>query len=217
MKTPSIRNLRLAPLVALGLLLASESAFAQKLEFTPFAGFRFGGDFERSIDDFDHFDLGLALDEGDSYGFILGIGVTRNLQVELLYSTQETTLIDRFLPSGSQEVFDLDADYLHAGLAYQFATSGRVRPFVAGSLGITRLAPNDSFYDDDERFSVGLGVGVKVMLADHVGIRLEGRGFWTLLDEDETFTCDYDDYCYDASVTDSLIQGELLGGLIFAF
>ncbi len=217
MTTSSSRFARLALLAMLSFFLVSGSALAQTVELTPFIGARFGGDFERSIDDFDTFDLGFELDDSESYGFVLGFNLSRHWQFELLYSTQETTLFDRFLPRGDQALFDLDADYLHAGFAYQFATSGRVRPFVAASAGITRLLPDDPFFDDDEQFSFGVGGGVKVMLADHVGLRFEGRGFWTHLDDDEALFCDPFDLCFDANITDTLVQGELRAGLLFTF
>lgn len=217
MTISSSRLARLVSLAMLGAVVVSGSAFAQTVEFTPFVGARFGGEFERSINDFDTFDLGFELDDSESYGFILGFNVSRRWQIELLYSTQETTLFDRFLPRGEQALFDLDADYLHAGFAYQFATSGRVRPFVAASAGMTRLLPEDPFFDDDEQFSFSIGGGVKLMLADHVGLRFEGRGFWTLLDDDEALFCDAFDLCFDANVTDTLTQGELRAGLLFTF
>ena len=63
-------------------------------------------------------------------------------------------------------------------------------PFVAVGLGLTRLLPEPDGLSDETRFSASFGAGVKLWLGRHVGIRLEGRGFFTVLDSNSRTFCD---------------------------
>ena len=62
------------------------------------------------------------------------------------------------------------------------------------------------------------GGGVKVFFNEHVGLRFEGRGFFTVID-------DYDSGCYDDCCGcydyyedgETLSQGQASAGLIFAW
>jgi opacity protein-like surface antigen len=129
-----------------------------------------------------------------------------------LASRQDTELIRSsgfFNPE--TVLLDLEVDYYHVGVLYQW-TPGQIHPFVAASVGATVFRPEGSFIDDESRFSFSFGGGVKVMLSDHFGLRFEGRAFSTLVQDDDEFCDDF--YCDDEEY---LLQGEVRGGLVFAF
>ena len=63
----------------------------------------------------------------------------------------------------------------------QELTNGRVRPFFTGVLGLTRYAAEG---DSEVRFAVGAGGGVKFFPVSHVGLRLDGRVYTTIVDAD---------------------------------
>lgn len=180
--------------------LPSVAAAQSKFELTPYWGYRLGANFEDN--DYHRFEL----DKERSWGLILGYNLSRHFQLEFLWSRQQTVLSEDYrfenLP-----LFDLDVDYYHAGFAYLIG-SGQARPFVALSLGITEFDPQDPFYDNDTRFSVGVGGGVKLMFGHHLGLRLEARGFATDTRSDR---CD----CHDDE--GDLLQLEGLAGLVLAF
>ncbi len=186
-------------------------ALAQKVELTPFAVLPFGGEFESDRrDDFLDFDV----DDGSGYGLSLGFAVTRDFQVEIFWSHQESDLVaegDFFF--GDFPLTDLDIDYYHVGVIYQWG-AGQFRPFIAGSLGVTELDPGDPVLDSESRFSIGVGAGAKVFFTQNFGLRFEARGFTTVIDEGDDVcdrrSCYYDDGTY-------FLQAELRGGLIFAF
>lgn len=193
---------RLIFAVLLLLVAVPTVAAAQtKFELTPFWGYRFGASFEDS--DFNRFDL----DDDRSWGLILGYDLGRHFQLELLYSRQETVLSEEHRHH-NLPLFDLDVDYYHAGVSYVFG-AGQARPFVALSMGVTEFDPQDPFYSNDTRFSVGVGGGVKLMFGKHLGLRLEARGFATDTADDR---CD----CYDDDEGD-LWQVEGLAGVVLAF
>lgn len=190
-------------------LLLPALAVAQKVELTPFVGYRFGGQIDEDANV--HFGSGdFDIDDDTSAGLILGFAVTRGLQVELIWSHQATRLLeDRGFFGGDAELFDIDLDYYHAGVAYQWVL-GQVRPFVGASLGATELNPDEPGLASETRFSIGIGGGVKLMFTRNLGLRFEGRLLATDLVDD-------DDFCRRRCRNDDLTQGELRGGLILAF
>lgn len=206
---PALRT----PLALALLILASPLAsHAQTLEITPFAGYRFGGEFE--VDALGSLDV--EVDDGEAFGAVLGIAVARDFFIELSLSRQETALLEDEggLFEGDDPVFDLDLDVAHVGVAKQWSP-GQARPFVSAGVGITRLSPqgNEFGFDEDERFSASFGGGVKVMWSENLGLRFEARSLWTFLDENDDDFCDD---CFDFD-DDVLQQGEARLGLILAF
>jgi hypothetical protein len=196
--------------LAFAALLAPTAATAEGIEITPFAGYRFGGDF--GIEDrFGPFDVSFDLEDKGSYGVVLDFPVTRGLQIELLADHQETEL--RFDPGFLEPgvpILDLDVDYYHIGLLYQWAP-GDFRPFLVGSLGVTELSPSTPGLTDESFFSVSVGGGVKVLATEHIGVRLEGRFFSTVVQENGEVFCD-PDFCFVQDET--LDQFEASVGLI---
>lgn len=189
------------------LVLGAVSAQAQ-FELTPFFGYRVGGELE----DFD-FD-GVDLEDSESYGLIADFDVGGGFQVELLYSTQDTRLesVELFQPTA---ILDLDVEYFHGGVLYQWQPGGDVLPFITGSVGLTRLVPQQRGFETEDRFSFSVGGGAKLMLGEHVGLRFEGRGFTTFVDDDDDAFCDRRRcYRYDTTV---LWQVEGRVGLVLRF
>lgn len=199
-------------LIALALLLGPAVASAQeshRFELTPRIGFNWGG----SLDNRDTlFGADVEAKESGSYGLSFDIPLASALQLELLASRQATELrFDEGLFGPDFAVADIDISYYHVGLLWQ-GTDRRVSPFFVASLGVTRLDPDLPDTSTENRFSLSLGGGVKIFFSDHVGLRLEGRGFWTALDEEEDRYWDRD-YVYDNDFT----QGQASIGLIFAW
>ncbi len=185
-----------------------------KVELTPFVGFRFGGEFERT-DRFGFSSSDRELDETESFGLALGIALSRGLQLEFLFSRQDTELLrDEGFFDPDTVLLDLEVDYYHVGVLYQW-TPGQVRPFVAASVGSTVFRPESGNVGDESRFSLGFGGGVKVMLGENFGLRFEGRLFSTLIEDDDDFCDDF--YCYGRDEEEYMVQGEVRGGLVFAF
>ncbi|NJL28158.1 MAG: hypothetical protein HC897_09815 [Thermoanaerobaculia bacterium] len=115
-------------------------AAAENVEINPFVGWRFGGDFVGGEFDDDFFDL--DLDETSSYGLSVGFGLTRNWQLELLWSHQATELTENEFLGPDFPLLDVDVDYYHVGIVYQW-TPGQLRPFVAASAGATRFTADE--------------------------------------------------------------------------
>lgn len=208
---------------ALALAFAPAALEAQsslhRFEITPTVAYRWGGTL--SGEDNALFETDLEVDSSPAYGVTFDLPLSSRIQLELLANRQPTELrFDRDLFGGSASVADIDVTYYHVGLLWQ-GGDARVSPFFVASVGGTNLDPQLPGASSEDRFSLSLGGGVKIFLSPNVGLRLEGRGFFTDLGSggDRRRSCDdygyygYDDRCYG----DDLTQGQASLGLIFAW
>jgi len=85
---------------------------------------------------------------------------------------------------------------------------------VAGGLGLTYLDPEKG--NSETEFSFSLGVGIKLMLSEWIGLRFEGRGFGTFTDGNGAVFCS-NGYCAAARSGDMFWQFSAFSGLILAF
>lgn len=202
--------------LALALAALAAPALADgtyRFELTPQVQYRFGGTL--SGEDNAIADVDLDINDGEAFGVTFDIPLSSNLQLELLASRQSTELrFDQGLFGGNADVADIDLTYLHAGLLVQ-GGNREVSPFFVASAGATVLDPNVPGADNETRFSVSLGGGVKVFFSEHVGMRFEGRGFWTAVDNNDDYCDRYS--CWDDYNDNDLTQGMASAGLIIAW
>src|SRR5512136_636815 len=191
--------------VLVGALAIVHPAAAQKIEVTPFAGYRFGWasfGFVASSD----------FDGAPSFGAAVDVPIGHGEAVEVLFTRQEAR-VDVFDSSGQLERVLVTVDLWQFGGTQEFGR-GRVRPFVAGTLGLTRYAwPGDS----EVRFSLGGGGGVKLFATRHVGLRLDGRIYATFVDGESTAGICSPGFCFihlDVSVA---WQADFTAGVTLAF
>lgn len=197
-------------------LLVPTFAFAQNhvLEVTPFGGYQWGGNISARSTDIFNQDVNVS--DSGSYGVLLDVPIDYGFQLELLANHQETSLnTDSGLFDPAARVADINIDYYHAGFLWQFDPAPNVRPFMTMSLGLANLSLDLPNVSNEQRLSGSIGGGVKVFLNRNIGLRFEGRGFWTNTTKNENHCCNggYYDYYYN----DDLYQGEALVGVIFAF
>jgi len=151
-------------------------------EFTPFAGINLGGSFEDNATG-----VGLDVADGEGFGFILGIPDEADTRYEFFYSFRRTRL-EGDGTFGGEPLFGLDVHYFHFGGSYRIPGE-KIRPFVAGGLGATRFAPRGGGPGGETCFSISLGGGAMVPVSGRVALRLEGRGFLTVLPDDTEVFC----------------------------
>ncbi len=183
---------RMWQVLAVLLVLFTGCSLAQaqtdtQFEITPFYGYQFGGDFIDRWSDNDT--IRAKIDESANYGLMVNIGVFKGFQIELMYSRQDTELVPDRRPPEDWVDLDMTVEYYHAGALYQWKFD-KVVPYVAGSLGATRFAPEQ--LRSDTKFSVSGGGGVKLMFSPHVGLRFDGRLYSTFIESnDEEYYNDY--------------------------
>lgn len=185
-------------------------SYAEKIEVTPFYGYRFGGDFE-DAETGESFDI----DESPAWGGILDVRLSELTQLEFYYSRQETELKSSDGLFDAARLFDIDINYYHIGGTY-IITTGTWQPFVVGTVGAAHLSPHAPGTDSLTRFSVGIGGGVRFFPSDHFGLYLAGRGLFTFIGSDTAIRFENGETTVRIC-SDGLDQAELLAGLIIAF
>ena len=192
------------------LILLPSLGNARRAEITPFGGFIFGGNITTWGGD-------LNIVDNWNYGMMVDIDVRPGVQLELLYNRQETRAEFQPQPTGTKvNLFDMSAEYFHIGGLKELG-HGRVVPFLAGSLGPVHLNPLAPGYQSEWFFSMNLGLGVKAHVSERVGLRLQTR-LWFPFD----FTGGYFFWGSGGSTIglsgySIFVQGEISGGLTFAF
>ncbi|HEY9508104.1 MAG TPA: outer membrane beta-barrel protein [Gemmatimonadales bacterium] len=215
------------PLTAVGLALGLCASIAQaqlvevhntRFEFTPFAGYQWGGSLET--------DAVASLPSGSlripgsfAWGGILSFRTSPGSAVELTYLRQDSDL--NFDPLGSGPTLEglgLSVNYIQAGGLYEFMTDRPFRPFLTGSLGIGIFDAKGEDFGSDTRFSWTVGTGFKYMFkSGRIGIRSDLRLWVTPFPSGDYATwCDFYG-CFVAEGTEWVTQGTASGGLIFAF
>jgi hypothetical protein len=198
-------------LSVLSLCLLSFAATADESVFriAPHVGGRAGGSFDEADTGADR-----DLEEAASFAVALELRHGPGTWWQLWYSRQGSEIVR---PTGK---LDVDVEVLHIGGTAPISDGERIDSFVSGGIGATRFSPGSSGYDDETRFSFSLGVGLEMPLAERVALRLEARGYMTIMDSDTAIFCrtgGEDDFCRIVASGSSLLQFELLAGLAFAF
>ena len=146
-------------------------------EFTPFAGFTAGGEFEDPANGSDR-----DLDEDSNFGLIVNAAVDEWRHYELLYSTQSTS-VDGATP------IDMDVQYLQIGGIVSNPDATRVIPYFGLTVGAARFSPDAPGLDDETKLAASIAGGVRIPITDHFGVRLDVRAFLTVLDSESDLFC----------------------------
>jgi len=181
---------------------------ADRVEVTAFGGYRFGGDFyeiasRRPVD----------TDGAASFGFVLNIPFTRETQVEALVTHQQARFSVPGADGAAGQRFRVTVDQYQVGGLTEFGT-GRARPFLTGLLGLTRYEASG---DHELRFSASAGGGVKLFPTRHLGARLDGRLFATLVDAEADVLVCSPGFCVGSIDASFVWQAEFSAGVIVRF
>ena len=159
--------------IALG--LRATMALAQTVEASPVGGYRFGGDlFELVTDE------RVDLDGAPVVGGTVNVAMHDGLSFEALVTRQRADVTTQSAVSAAPVHWRVVVDQYLAGGRQEF-DFGRARPFLTGLLGLTRSGTDG---DNEVRFTVAAGGGIKVPLQRRLGLRLDGRVFTTFIDAD---------------------------------
>jgi len=180
-------------------------------ELTPSIGYRWGG----TIFADQAFIFGEDVEVAPSASFGLSFGIPlgdSGMKLELMANRQSSELeTGAGLFEPENRVADIDVTYLQAGLQIPFARSRNAVPYAVVSAGIATLDPNLFGVSAENRFAASAGIGVKVPMSRALSIKVEGRGYYvTLEDQDDCAICDY---YYNRD----FYQGEVNLGLVFSF
>jgi opacity protein-like surface antigen len=216
-----VRSL-MAVVGAMGLIAGAQAkGDTQNFEIAGFGGWSVGGEFKLegagAIVNNDVTSTGsrIGLQDHLSYGVAADVRASDSTAYELFYSREPT----RLSAFNGAAATDVTVSYLHLGGTLMLDESERaVRTYAIGGLGITRLSPAEDG-DSRTRFSGSLGLGLRWAATQHLALRLEGRGFVTLMNNDAVF-CKSDNsglICRVHGNGTTFIQGQLLAGVALTF
>lgn len=190
-------------------LFPSLSSTAQAVEVAPFAGFRYGGGFE-DANTLSRFAVGNSA----ARGLLLDFDSEPDQQIEVLLSRQATQLSTAG-PYTGNPLFGLTIDYYHIGGLYMLPDFQRVRPFVSGTFGLTRMAPQRSGLTTENHLSLSLGSGAKFFLTKNLGLRFDMRAIYTMVNADTAIFCNGG--CTIKVRSNGLVQTEIGAALLVRF
>ena len=211
-------------LVTLLVLLPASSLFAQdwrnrryeryrdnQVDLTLFGGYRYGGTI--FADQTNLFSQDVDVASGLNYGANLGIPINDyGLKLELLVDRQDTNFEHGgglFSPNGN--LGDFRVTYFQGGILVPFSVSRSATPYVSVTAGVANLDPDIQGVSASNRFSASAAIGVKVPLNRNLALRVEERGFFTSMSNNDRCHNCYYNYNHD------LYQGETNVGVSFKF
>jgi len=200
---------RLVVLAALA-ALALPAAAQQKADndIAVYAGYRFGG----SLTDVATQES-WEPSEGGSFAAAVGLGLDAGTQYQLFFSRRKGALQPTDFVSPVSSI-GLAITYLHFGGTY-FFESNAAGPYLSGGLGLTNFDPSEPGFGAETRFSMSIAAGFQVPVAKRVSLRLEGRGYATLINSGTSFLCSGG--CVVQIQGDTFAQGDLLVGVAVRF
>jgi hypothetical protein len=205
----------LGPLLVAATLLSGQTASAaedgreyNRFEFTPFAGYMFGGEFEDPTDNSER-----DLDEGSTIGLFVNIAEEYWRHYEFLFTDLDTE-VDGTVP------IDMGVQYLQIGGTVSHPEARYVIPYFGMTFGAARFSPDEASLDDETKFAFSAGGGVRIPVTDHIGIRFDARAFLTLLDTEGDLFCASQGgtgTCAIRAKGDTFLQYTASLGVTFAF
>jgi hypothetical protein len=184
-------------------------AAAQTVEIAPVGGYRFGGGFFERVTQ-----QQVDLDGAPALGLVVNVALHDGLFVEALVSHQDAGVdvpASAFAPSRRWRMV---VEHYQAGGLQEFGTGRRARPFLTGLLGLTRYAADG---DNEVRFTVSAGGGVKLMPVPRLGLRLDGRLFTTFVEAEGRAIACSPGICLVAFEADVVLQAEFTAGIVVVF
>ena len=206
----------LAIAVLSSLASAAQAEESPRVEITPFVGYRMGGQFDNEDS---QQGAGNSVDVEDSGSWGIDLGVYRdNLSFyEILYSQQSANFDTN---QSTLSAVDLKTEYLHFGGTMFYPQDTWFVPYLSFTLGATRFDPQSSDYDTETNFSMSLGGGMRIPIAEHFTATLGARGYVTFIDSDTEIFCvsgSSGANCLLKASGNAFFQGEVQLGLTYIF
>jgi len=178
-------------------------------EVVPYLGYRGGGSF-----DVEGSDQNANVDGHATFALAFNFVTTEEIRYHVFYSRQDTDV--ESTPASTP----LKIEYLQLGSTIVPDPSIALMPYVIGSLGVTRFAPDAAGTSDETRFSLAVGGGLRIPTRSRLEILLEARGYLTFVSSSSSVFCSSTaagGTCAFRGQGSTFFQYELLAGASFAF
>jgi hypothetical protein len=194
--------------LALTLIFRASGVTGQTVEAAPVGGYRFGGDLFEFVTN-----GSVDTDGAPVVGAAVNVDLGDGLSFEALVTRQEAHVTVAGGGFSQPAHWRVVVDQWLAGGRQEFGV-GRARPFLTGLLGLTRCGIED---DNEIRFTVAAGGGVKLPVQRRLAVRLDGRVFTTFVDADaRTVACAHGT-CFFGLDVNVAWQAEFTAAVIIVF
>ena len=193
------------------LAAAAGSSAAQSRDnaLTLYAAYRDGGSF---IDATTGNKLPIEASGAGAISLDLGLDASRQLQ---LFVSRQSSQISVGQAGAVPGKLPLKVTYMHiGGTSFLEGRIGR-GAYVVGGLGATLFEPGSEGFENELRASMNLGIGYQLPLGERMALRIEARGYATLVNSSGGFFCSGG--CTISIKGDTMTQGEVQLGLSFRF
>lgn len=197
-------------IIATALLMALPAIAAEKdYAVTVYAGYRGGGSFTNADTE-----QSLKLDASGAVSLALDMPLDASRQYQIFVSHQRTHLsLDRTSFAGGNRLA-MDITYLHIGGTNFYDGEVGRGPYFVGGLGATLFNPAAG-YSSELYPSINVGFGYQWPLGDTLAVRVEARGYATLVNSSGGVFCSGG--CVVSIKGDTVSQGEVMLGLSSRF
>jgi hypothetical protein len=204
----NINKIKISSSIMLFLALALNSPLrAQHLEITPFIGYETGGKV--------HTSLGyLRVADGMNFGGALSFGITEKTQLEFTYNhlNSELSLDEGAFISNKT---DVNVDYYMLGVLKAVPVGERVRPYGSFSASLVNYGTPDDYYDNEVLMAVNMAAGLKILITERIGIRMQARINLPLYYTGMYFSFGSGGSGYGIASTCIMVQGDFTAALYF--
>jgi hypothetical protein len=184
-----------------------------RIEILGYGGYLWSG----SIDVYYVTEYGKAdVKSGGIWGIEADVNVRPGAQMVLLYHRQDSELIYQRAGGLKESAGDIAVEYWHIG-GMSGVQQGNIMPFGMFTLGGTRIIPKFPGARGDEwKFSIIFGLGAKIYVSDRIGLRVQGRLPWIILNGGAAIGCGGGG-CYTSFGGSGIVQADVSGGLFVMF
>jgi Outer membrane protein beta-barrel domain len=208
---PAWRNiLKILPVLLLATAAGPAAAQAARNAVTVYGGYRGGGSFTDTVSN-----ASLGIDDSAAWAISLDLPEDASRRVQLYLSHQRTELDTSNATPATPTRLPLSVTYLHLGGSVYFDGPVGRGPYVVGGLGLTVFDPNAANYSAEVRPSMNLGIGYEFPLGERAALRVEARGYATLVNSSGGFLCSGG--CVVSVQGDLVTQGDVQVGLSVRF
>ncbi|HKV73030.1 MAG TPA: hypothetical protein VJN95_00810 [Gemmatimonadales bacterium] len=155
------------------------------------------------------------------WGVDLAFRASRGSWLELYYRRQDTEIHGNQNFGVGDSVVKAATNIIHIGGRQDFQNHTRVIPYIRGSLGLTVFDNKTAGKGTHTDFSLGIGGGFTYMMPNNrIGIRANLNGWFSFVPSNQVgIYCSpyFPYYCYAATTSQTVSQGEVSGALVFRF
>ena len=188
--------------------IADIQVHAQSIELTPFIGYETGAKINTNSS------AGyLRIADGMNYGGALNVGLGGGRYGEFSYNHMASELSLDSQVGGY--ICDLAVDYYSFGMLQEMKPEAKATPYGLFSLGWVNYRPTTGDYVSENKMHVSLAGGVKIRVAERIGIRLQARLLMPLYYSGAYFGVGTGGAGFSVGGGIKGVQGDFTGGLVF--